>query len=73
MESLSKLIYDAETGESQIVPFSADEVKSHLAEQKRIADEEIAAKQKIEADATKRVALLDKLGITEDEAKLLLG
>ena len=73
MESLSKFIFDAETGESQIVPFTTDEVKSHLAEQKRIADEETAMKQKIEVDAAKRIALLEKLGITEDEARLLLG
>lgn len=37
----------------------------------------IAYQEKVEADkatsAAKRQALLDKLGITEDEAKLLLG
>ena len=35
------------------------------AEQQRVA--------KLEAEAEERQALLDKLGITEDEAKLLLG
>ena len=34
---------------------------------------EIATKAEVEAKATAKAALLDKLGITEDEAKLLLG
>lgn len=49
------------------------ELEAFLAHKEEIAAQEQAKKDAEEKAATKRQALLDKLGITEDEAKLLLG
>lgn len=73
MDTLNKLVVDGVTAESQLVPFTKEETAEHLAEQQRIADEEAAliAQEKVKAEA--KQSLLDKLGITEEEAKLLLS
>jgi hypothetical protein len=59
-------IHDLETGEIIDLPLPDNEIAERL---------EYAAKKQAEAEAKEaaRQALLDKLGITEDEAKLLLG
>ena len=65
--------HNVETGEVKEIEMTAAEVKAYEAEAKKIAD---AAKGRQEAEATKaaeKAALLEKLGITEDEAKLLLS
>lgn len=66
---MTKLIIDCTTGEEISRPLNADE----LAQQEM--DETIAKAIKAEADAkaATRQALLNKLGITEEEARLLLG
>jgi 2-phospho-L-lactate transferase/gluconeogenesis factor (CofD/UPF0052 family) len=69
METLNVTIHNVSTGEIQVVPMTEDEVALHL------ADREETAQMKAEAEAKKlaRLALLDKLGITEEESKLLLS
>ncbi len=62
-------IVNAETGEEIIRDANAEE----LAQMEIDAVNAEARKAEIEAKATARQALLDKLGITADEAKLLLG
>lgn len=66
---MTKLIIDCTTGEEISRPLNADE----LAQQEM--DETIAKAKQAEAAAKAgaRQALLDKLGITADEAKLLFG
>jgi hypothetical protein len=62
-------IVDATTGEETLRNYTAKEIAEV---EKAIADNE--AKVKAEAAKAKaKAALLDKLGITEDEARLLLG
>jgi hypothetical protein len=64
-----EVIHDITTGETIEKPYSAEQ----LAEAKA---SEIAAKLKIDANAkaeADKAALLAKLGITADEAKLLLS
>lgn len=68
-----ELIHDVETGEVITREYSADEIKE--AEKKQA---ELDAIKALELEAAKekelaRNALFAKLGITEDEAKLLLG
>ena len=69
----TKLIVDCSTGETTEVELTAEEI----AEREAMAAEYAAQKAQEELDkATKAEAkaeLLDRLGITEDEAKLLLG
>jgi hypothetical protein len=65
--------HNVETGEIIEIPLTAAEIKEieklqkKAAEQQAIIDAELAEKE------TVRQALLDKLGITADELKLLLG
>jgi hypothetical protein len=62
-------IHNVETGETVEREMTAAELKQYEADQ-------LAAQARSEAEATKateKAALLAKLGITEDEARLLLG
>lgn len=62
-------IVNCQTGEEIIRDATNDEI----AQMEIGADNAKARKAEAEAKATARQALLDKLGITSDEAKLLLG
>jgi hypothetical protein len=68
-----KKIINVVTGEETIVELTAEEIAADLAEQEaiRLRNEETAEAEA--AKATEKAALLAKLGITEDEARLLLG
>ena len=64
-------VYDCVTGETTIT--ERDETPQEREERLEI-EAELAKKQaEAAAKAAQRQALLDKLGITEDEARLLLG
>ena len=65
----TKIIVDCSTGEVSEIELTAEEVAQREADAKTYADE----KAKEEADKVAKAALLEKLGISEDEAKLLLG
>jgi len=70
---MKRLEVDCLTGETKEIELTSDEVKAY---EKRLADDAkvIAdAEAKVIADAAAKKALLDKLGITADEAALLLG
>jgi len=62
-------IHNIETDEIIDREMNAAEFKQYEADQKANAAKQIEA----EAKATAKSALLEKLGITEDEAKLLLS
>jgi hypothetical protein len=62
-------IYDHTTGESLVREMNAEELADYQAGLEATAQAEA---EKLQAKADK-AALLDKLGITADEAKLLLG
>jgi hypothetical protein len=62
-------IHNAETGEIIEREMTAEEIAD---KEKRFADK-LARLATEEEAKIKRQALLDKLGITEDEARLLLG
>ena len=72
-ETLTKIIVDCSTGVVAEVPLTGEEIAQREADAQAIAakahEEEVAAQAAAEA----KVALLTKLGITEDEAKLLLA
>ena len=63
--------FNVKTGEETITERdeTAEETKARLNDEKAVAK----AKAEKETRAAARAALLDKLGITADEAKLLLG
>lgn len=62
-------IVNVETGEEIEREMTADELAAWEANKSEVE----AAKAEAEAKEAARQALLDKLGITADEAKLLLG
>lgn len=62
-------IVDIGTGEEIFREYTAEEIKKVEEAQIRIAAQLAAEAEK----AATRQALLDRLGITEEEAKLLLG
>jgi len=71
--SLQKLEVNALTGEETYLELSPNEINNYNAwvkdELAKVTADEAAAEQA----ATEKAALLAKLGITADEAKLLLG
>jgi hypothetical protein len=68
---MSKPIIRIYQGDGQFIDreMNADEFKQY--EKDQAAD--VARKAEVEAKATAKAALLSKLGITAEEAKLLLG
>lgn len=68
---IKEKIYNATTGEETIIERdeTAAETKSRLDSQKKVE----ANLAEAEAEAVARQAILDRLGLTADEAKLLLG
>jgi hypothetical protein len=72
-ETLTKIVVNCETGVVAEVPLTGEEIAQREADAQAAAaqkhEEEVAAAEAAEAKA----ALLTKLGITEDEAKLLLA
>ena len=66
-------IYDHTTGEVVERELTADELAQREADAKAAADLKAAEDADKAAKAVEKAALLDKLGITADEAALLLG
>ena len=64
-----KRLINCETGEETLVPFTEEE----LAQQAIDEAEANARADAIAAKAAQRQALLSRLGITEEEARILLG
>jgi hypothetical protein len=64
---------NCETGEVIERPLTADEIAANKAAAAQAEADRLAAQAEAEAKAEAKAALLEKLGITEDEAKLLLG
>lgn len=69
MTIMQKLVFNVETGQESLVDFTDAEITQHT------KDIETALKNAAENEkiATDKAALLAKLGITDDEAKLLLS
>jgi regulator of protease activity HflC (stomatin/prohibitin superfamily) len=68
-----KVIVDCSTGETTEVELTAEEIADQEAAQKAAEAERKAQEVIAEAKATAKAALLDRLGITAEEATLLLS
>jgi hypothetical protein len=68
-----KIIVDCSTGETTEVELTAEEIADQEAAQKAAEAERKAQEVIAAAKATAKAALLDKLGITAEEATLLLS
>jgi hypothetical protein len=69
----TKLIVNCETGEVSEVALTEEELLQREADAKAAAEAEEVRKAEEAAKAAKKAELLAKLGITEDDAKLLLS
>jgi hypothetical protein len=68
-----RIEHNVETGEVIEIELSPEEVSEFEKVYANSVTQEQIKKAELEAKQIARQALLDKLGITEDEAKLLLG
>ena len=71
--TLTNTTYDILTGETTVRDFTAEETAMYEAEQAKNLAKAQAAQAKAEADATAKAELLKRLGITAEEAALLLS
>ena len=69
----NKIIVDCSTGEVQEIALTAEEIAEREAMAKEYADQKAAEEVIATAKAAAKVELLDRLGITAEEAKLLLS
>ena len=70
---MDKVIVDCSTGETTVVPLTAEEIAELEAAAAQAEADRKAAEAEAAAKETARQALLKKLGITAEEAALLLS
>jgi len=68
-----RIEHNVETGEIKEIELTAEEIKDIQERQELAAIRNAAAEAEAQVKAQAKAALLTKLGITEDEARLLLG
>lgn len=73
MSNYYETIFNIQTGETTTRNYTVKEIAELEAEAARIDLERLAAEQEAEDKAAAKQVLLDRLGITADEAKLLLS
>ena len=69
----TKVIVDCSTGEVQEIELTAEEIKEQEAAQKAVEVERKALEVIVKAKAKAKAELLDRLGLTAEEAALLVG
>jgi hypothetical protein len=69
----NKIVVDCSTGEVQEIALTAEEIAEREAMAEQYAEQKAAEEAKKAADAIAKANLLDRLGITEEEARLLLS
>jgi hypothetical protein len=72
-EILTKVIVDCSTGITEILPLTAQEIADMETARVAAEDQRVAAEAAAAIKAQAKAALLDKLGITAEEAALLLS
>jgi hypothetical protein len=69
----TKVVVDCSTGITEVLPLTEAEIADMETARLAAEDQRQAAEAEAAAKAEAKAALLDRLGITEDEAKLLLS
>ena len=72
-ETLTKIIVNCETGVVAEIPLTGEEIAQRQLDAEAAATAQAEEDAKAASDAVAKDALLTKLGITADEAKLLLA
>ena len=73
MATPTRVEVNCETGEQTVIELTAEEIAELEAAAAQAELDRIAAEEEANAKATAKADLLAKLGITADEAKLLLS
>ena len=73
MTKMTRIEIDCSTGIESIIELSEAEIAELTYQAELAAEKKAEEDAKAEADAQAKAALLEKLGITADEAKLLLA
>jgi hypothetical protein len=73
MTNMTRIEIDCSTGIESIIELTEAEVAELTYQAELAAEKKAEEDAKAEADAVAKAALLDRLGITADEAKLLLA
>jgi hypothetical protein len=69
----TKLVVDCSTGITSEVELTAEEIAQREADAAAFAEAKAKEEADAQAKAEARAAILERLGLSEDEAKLLLG
>jgi len=69
----TKLVVDCSTGVTTEVELTAEEIAQREADAAAFAEAKAKEEAEAQANAEARAAILERLGLTEDEAKVLLG
>ena len=72
-ETLTKIIVNCETGVVAEVPLTGEEIAQREVDAAQAETERVAKEEADAAAAVAKTALLARLGMTADEAKLLLA
>ena len=72
-ETPTKIVVDCSTGAVEEVPLTAEEIAQREADAAAFAEQKAAEEAEAAAKEAAKAELLAKLGITADEAKLLLS
>jgi tagatose-1,6-bisphosphate aldolase non-catalytic subunit AgaZ/GatZ len=72
-ETLTKIVVDCSTGVVEELPLTAEEIAQREADAAAFAEQKAAEEAEAAAKEAAKSELLAKLGITADEAKLLLS
>ena len=70
---MEKVIVDCSTGEQTVVPLTAEEIAELEAAAEKAEQDRLAAEAEGAQKAAARAAIFEKLGLTEEEAAVLLG
>ena len=69
----TKVVVDCSTGITEVIPLTQKEIAELEIARVAAEDQRKAAEAEAAAKAEQRQEILDRLGLTADEAKLLLG
>jgi hypothetical protein len=69
----TKVVVNCTTGVTEVIPLTEVEIADMETARVAAEDQRVAAEAEAAVRATAKAALLSKLGITDDEAKLLLS
>lgn len=69
----TKVVVDCSTGLTEVIPLTQEEISELEIARVAAEDQRKAAEAEAAAKAEQRQEILDRLGLTADEAKLLLG